>query len=219
MRISREALVVVCCLLCGGAALAAQQATTTQQALERWNKEFAGPLANLNRQPNAGLVAAVAGRRPGRALDVGAGEGRNSIYLAEHGWDVTAVDLSDVAIAQARKNAAARGVKLNAVVGDLDVYDFGTEQFDLVLSFYIHAWHDRTKTDVPSRIYQALKPGGLLVMEAYARPEVAFGFDPDTLAKQYSRFKILRNDSVNDFADWDKDSKRHLVRFVAQKPQ
>jgi SAM-dependent methyltransferase len=218
IRRTRIAL-AMCCLVCAAAALTAQQTTTTQQALERWNKEFAGPLENLNRQPNAGLVAAIAGRPAARALDLGTGEGRNAIYLAERGWDVTGVDLSDVAVAQARKNAAARGVKLNTVVADLDGYDFGDGQWDLVLSFYMHSWHDRTKTDLPSRIFQALKPGGLLVMEGFAKPEVAFGFDPETLAKQYGRFAILRNESVNDLADWDKDAKRHLVRFVARKPQ
>ena len=94
----------ICCLVCAAAALTAQQTTTTQQALERWNKEFAGPLEeNLNRQPNAGLVAAIAGRPAGRALDLRTGEGRNAIYLAERGWDVTGVDLSDVAVAQARE--------------------------------------------------------------------------------------------------------------------
>jgi SAM-dependent methyltransferase len=211
------ALAIGVALLIASVLLPAQQSTTTQQARDRWNKEFSGPLANLNRLPNAGLVSAVQGRKPGRALDLGTGEGRNALYLVENGWTVTGVDLSEVAIEQARKNASQRGLKFEAVVGDLDVYDFGTERYDLVLSFYMHSWHDRSPTDVPRRIHEALKPGGLLVMEAFAKPEVTYGFSVDELARAFSRFSILRNESVNEPADWDKGNNRHIVRFVGQK--
>lgn len=211
------ALAIGVTVLLASVPLAAQQGTTTQQARDRWNKEFSGALANLNRLPNAGLVAAMQGRKPGRALDLGTGEGRNALYLAENGWTVTGVDLSEVAIDQAKKNASQRGLTFEAVVGDLDTYDFGTERYDLVLSFYMHGWHDRSPTDVPRRILEALKPGGLLVMEAYAKPEVAFGFSVDELARAFSRLSILRNESVNEPADWDKGNNRHIVRFVAQK--
>lgn len=210
--------VTVCLgLLFGAPEPNAQQGTTTQQARDRWNKEFSGPLPNLRRLPNAGLIAAVASRAPGRVLDLGTGEGRNALYLAEKGWTVTGVDLSDVAIEQGKKNAAARGLKIDAIVGDLDAYDFGKDQYDLILSFYMHGWHDRSATDVPARIYDALKPGGLLVMEAYGKQEVAYGFSVDELSRAYGRFSILRNEAVNEAADWDKDNKRHIVRFVAQK--
>lgn len=82
----------------------------------------------------------------------------------------------------------------------------------------MHAWHDRSTTDVPARIYDALTPGGLLVMEAYSKPEVAFGFSDVDLTRAYSRFQIIRSKSVHEPADWDKDNKRHIIRFVAQKP-
>ena len=200
-----------------GTSPGAQQGTTTQQAKDRWNKEFSGALTNLNREANTGLVAAVRDRKPGRALDLGTGEGRNALFLAEKGWTVTGVDLSEVAIAQARKNAESRGVKFEAIVGDLDTYDFGKGSYDLILSFYMHGWHDRSATDVPKRIHDALAPGGLLVMEAYAKPEVAYGFSVDELARSFGRLAILRNESVMEAADWDKGNKRHIVRFVAQK--
>jgi SAM-dependent methyltransferase len=190
---------------------------TTDQVKARWDKEFAGDLPNLNREPSALLVQALAGRKPGRALDLGTEQGRNAIYLAEHGWTATGVDLSDVAIDRARKNAAERKVRLEAIVGDLDTYDFGTGQWDLITSFYMHSWHDRSKTDIPARIYQALKPGGLVVIEGFAKPEVPFGFDAEQLKRAFGRFRVLRSESVMDKADWDKDNDRHIVRFVAEK--
>jgi SAM-dependent methyltransferase len=190
---------------------------TTEQVKERWDKQFAGDLRNLNREPSALLVSAIAGRKPGKALDLGTGQGRNAIYLAERGWTVTGVDLSDVAIDHAKKNAAARNVHIDAIVGDLDVFDFGKEQWDLIASFYMHSWHDRSKTDVAARIYEALKPGGLVVMEGFARPEVPFGFDAGQLRQAFGRFRVLRSESVMDKADWDKNNSRHIVRFVAEK--
>ena len=214
----RLSAAVVCLILTWGLATPSSHQATTEAARERWNKEFAGPLPNLNRNANALLVSVIKGKTPGRALDLGVGEGRNAIYLARNGWSVTGVDLSEVAVAQAKQNAAANKAQLTLHVSDLDVFDFGKEQWDLIISTYMHAWHDRSKTDVPARIYDALKPGGLLVMEAFAKPEVAFGFSPLELARQYSRFRILHNEDVNAPADWDKNNTRHLVKFVGQKP-
>ena len=82
------------------------------------------------------------------------------MFLATQGWTVTGVDLSDVAIAQAKKNAAERGVKIAAVVENLDTYDFGTEQWDLICLFYMHSWHGRSPTKPPQRIANALRRGG-----------------------------------------------------------
>ncbi len=202
-----------------------QQAPTTwtppspEQVRERWNATFRLGAPTLKREPSSVLVATVHGRKPGKALDLGTGEGRNALFLAEQEWQVTGVDISDVAIAQAKSNAVDRKVKLEAIVGDLDTYDFGVEQWDLITSFYMHFWHDRSKTDVPARIYKALKPGGLLVIEGFAKPEATTGFSADELSSAYARLRILRNESVVDEADWDTCNKRHIVRFVAEKPK
>ena len=202
-----------------------RQAPTTQtepspeQLRARWNATFLLGAPTLKREPSSVLVATVRGRKPGKALDLGTGEGRNALFLAEQEWQVTGVDISDVAIAQAKSHAVDRKVKLEAVVGDLETYDFGVEQWDLITSFYMHGWHDRSKTDVPARIYKALKPGGLIVIEGFAKPEVTIGFSADELSSAYGQLRILRNESVVDEADWDKGNKRHIVRFVAEKPQ
>jgi ubiquinone/menaquinone biosynthesis C-methylase UbiE len=69
-----------------------------------------GAEPQFNHKPNAFLVECVRNRRPGKALDVGMGSGRNSLYLASHGWDVTGFDIADVAVAQARHRAKKLGV-------------------------------------------------------------------------------------------------------------
>jgi SAM-dependent methyltransferase len=108
------------------------------------------------------LIDAIHGRRPGRALDLGMGEGRNTIYLAEQGWHATGVDLSDVAVAQAKTRASRLHVAINAIVYDLTHYELGKGQWDLIAAFYMHAWYNGTRPETPARLLAALKPGGLL---------------------------------------------------------
>ena len=77
---------------------------------EDWDARYAGSLLLWTAEPNRFLVAEADGLRPGRALDLASGEGRNAVWLAERGWRVTAVDFSPVALAKARALAARRGV-------------------------------------------------------------------------------------------------------------
>ena len=78
-------------------------AQDVQQVRDRWDKVFTDGASSLNTKPNALLVSSVKGRAPGTALDLGIGQGRNAIYLAENGWKVTGVDLSEVAVQQAER--------------------------------------------------------------------------------------------------------------------
>ena len=182
-----------------------------------WDKEFAEGKALLHKGPSQLLITAIEGRKPGAALDLGMGQGRNAVYLAERGWDTTGVDISEVGVEQAKQNASARGVKLNAVVENLNAFDLGIEKWDLITSFYMHSWHRRSKTDVPKRIYDALKPGGLLVIEGFAEPPNKFGLQTEQLAKEFGQMLILKNENVDDYPAWYLPEKVPLVRFVAEK--
>jgi SAM-dependent methyltransferase len=193
------------------------QTQTAEEVRSRWNAAFAEGAPALDRAPSRLLVESVRGRAPGTALDLGSGQGRNALFLAEAGWSVTGVDISEVAVEQARQLARTRRATVHFMIADLDGYDLGRERWDLITSFYMHGWHDRSPTDVPSRIVAALKPGGLLVMEGFARPDVSFGFDAAQLVNAYGRLRVLRADAVTDTAEWDRGNRRQLVRFVAEK--
>jgi len=183
-----------------------------QSLRDNWNEIFRNGLGFL-RQPNRLLVEVVKGRKPGAALDVAMGQGRNALHLAAQGWKVTGVDISDEGIRMAREEAARRKLALEAVNANIDEYDFGKARWDLVTMIYAGdkvAWIEKIK---PS-----LRPGGLFVVEFFAKTgDGDGGFEPGQLAKLFATgFEILKDEVVEDAPDWALDRAK-LVRFVAKK--
>jgi SAM-dependent methyltransferase len=113
-------------------------------------------------RPNGRLVAEVADLAPGRALDVGCGEGGDAIWLAKHGWAVTAIDISDVAIARAAEGARLSGVAVDWVVGDALRTRLPARSFDLVSMQYPALPKGAGDTAVWT-LLETTRPGGLLL--------------------------------------------------------
>jgi 2-polyprenyl-3-methyl-5-hydroxy-6-metoxy-1,4-benzoquinol methylase len=155
---------------------------------------------------------------PGRALDVGMGQGRNAIYLAQQGWAVTGFDPADKAVALAEQEAKRLGVTLTTHVARDDQFDFGKGQWDLIVLSYVGA------RDFVPRVFESLKPGGLVVVEGFhrdatktARVGGAVVYDTNELLKLFERFRVVRYEDTEGVADFGMD-KRRLVRLCAQKP-
>jgi SAM-dependent methyltransferase len=107
-----------------------------------WDDKWRGRLdehrhAELTGQPSRFLVSAVEGSEPGRALDLACGAGRHAVWLAERGWQVTAVDFSEVALAEARRLAAVRGVDVEWIAADVLAWEPPARAFELVLLLYL----------------------------------------------------------------------------------
>jgi 2-polyprenyl-3-methyl-5-hydroxy-6-metoxy-1,4-benzoquinol methylase len=130
---------------------------------EEWNLRHgeAGPLFGV--EPNRFLVAEVAGLEPGSALDLACGAGRNAVWLAEQGWVVRAADFSDVALDNARRLAAERGVEVDWVQTDLREWQPARRGFDLVIVLYLQLPGDERRV-VLGRAADALAPGGTLLV-------------------------------------------------------
>lgn len=128
-----------------------------------WDRKYEEKELLWSAKPNRFLVAEAAGLAPGRALDLACGEGSNAIWLAELGWQVTAVDFSEVAIAKARERAARDGVDVEFLCADLLDFEPEEDAFDLVLLLYLHLYPDAHRT-VLSRAANALVPGGTLIL-------------------------------------------------------
>lgn len=155
---------------------------------DAWNERYRGSGLVWSAEPNRFLVEQVADRAPGRALDLAAGEGRNSVWLAEQGWATTAVDFSDVAIEKAGEMAAVRGVSITTVVADVtgDLSGIVTPRdFDLVVVAYLQLpAEDRARA--MANAVAALAPGGMLLEIAHDAANLSGGHggpqDPSVLA-------------------------------------
>ena len=137
------------------------------------------------RPPNAHLVAAVSGVRPGRSLDAGCGHGAETLWLAAHGWEVTAVDFSASALTHARSRAVALGPEIAEriawVEGDLGVWTAQPEHFDLVVCLHVHV--AGSVDEMVRRMASAVAPGGTLFMVGHRPSDPATG-KPTAAANQ-----------------------------------
>lgn len=102
---------------------------------------------------------------PGRALDLGCGEGADAVWLAERGWHVVAVDVSETALGRARQAASSRGVANRIEFIQVDLSDgFPDGMFDLVSSQFLHSTVRLERPEILANAARAVRPGGLLVI-------------------------------------------------------
>ena len=131
------------------------------QAAE-WDAKYSERDAMWSGRPNGRLVAEVADLAPGRALDVGCGEGADAIWLARRGWTVTAIDISDLALGRAREAAERAGAALEWVCGDVLQTPFPARSFDL-LSMQYPALPKAAGAAAVRTLLDTVRPGGLLL--------------------------------------------------------
>jgi 2-polyprenyl-3-methyl-5-hydroxy-6-metoxy-1,4-benzoquinol methylase len=148
----------------------------------KWNQRFESEDTYLGERPSPFLSREIERIRrlaPGkRALDIACGEGRNSVFLAQQGFLVTALDISDVGLGKAARRASGAGVAVDFRQVDLDGYRF-TEQFDLIINFNF-----LLRGLIPEAV-QALSPGGLLIIDTIMEsPELLAAHTPAYLLRQ-----------------------------------
>ncbi len=170
--------------------------------LERWETRFAAPGYVFGKEPNA-FLAAQAPRLRGlkTALAVADGEGRNGVWLAQQGLDVLAVDFSPAALAKAQALAEERGVQLRTEVADLTTWRWPSEAFDVIVAIFIFV-APGARAAFFAHLKQALKPGGLLLMQGYRPKQIEYrtGGPPDA-ERMYTR--ALLEDAFADLAELD----------------
>jgi len=177
-----------------------------------WNAAFklgGGPSAPLRL-----LQEAIRKVKPGRALDAGMGRGRNTIFLAENGWDAYGYDMAEDAIAAAQAAAKEAGVRITTYVAKQEDFDFGESKWDLILCSY--SGIGMNGTHWPAVFWKALKPGGLVVIQGFQSTSL----DWTKTSENWKNFHILRLEDedpgyVDD--DWPPSRTNRTLMLVARK--
>ncbi len=151
---------------------------------DEWNRRYTGSELLWTAQPNRFLVAGVADAAPGRALDLACGEGRNAVWLAEQGWQVTGVDFSEVALKKARRLAEGRRVNVEWMQADLLDYRPEQRAYDLVIIFYLQVPATQRRQIVRVAA-DAVAAGGTVLLVAHDSSNLKHGHggpqDPSVL--------------------------------------
>jgi SAM-dependent methyltransferase len=173
--------------------------------VEFWNRRYAGSELVWTAEANRFLVAEVADLNPGRALDLACGEGRNAVWLAEHGWEVTAVDFSEVGLAKAARLADERGVSVEWIQADLLDFVPAPGAFDWVAVFYLHVVAGERRP-ILARAADAVAAGGWLLVVGHDASNLTDGcggpqdpailFTPEEVASELPGLRIERAERV-----------------------
>lgn len=197
--------------------------------LARWNERFSASDYIFGTAPNAFLASKAALFKPGqRALCVADGEGRNSVWLAEQGLEVTAFDISPVGVAKAQRLAADRGVRVVHEVASVYDWPWPQAQFDVVAAIFVQFADPAMRSFLFERMARSLKPGGLVLIEGYTPKQLEYNtggpsklenlYTAELLRSSFEGFEVLE---LREYEAELEEGSRHagtsaLIDFVAR---
>jgi len=175
-----------------------------------WDKRYAQNGFLFGTEPAAALRKHASSFHDGAAcLCVADGEGRNSVWLAEQGHQVTAWDASSVAVEKAKGLAQVREVSVDFRVDDASSYDWSAEQFDVVVAIFIQFAGPDLRDKMFNGMKRATRSGGLLFLHGYTPEQIAFGTGGPPCAENLYTEEILKEG----FSDFEI---LHLDRYIAE---
>ena len=195
---------------------------------EDWDRRYEETELLWSAEPNRFLVEEAAALTPARALDLACGEGRNAIWLAELGWQVTAVDFSEVAIAKAREQTARAGAHVEFICADLLDFEPQPAAYDLVIVLYLQLPADERRL-VLSRAASALAERGTFLLIGHDLTNLTEGvggpsdpgvlYTPDDIVAELPELEIEKAGRVLRGVDRaDRPAIDALVRAVRRRP-
>lgn len=158
-----------------------------------WDKRYQGDDYVYGTAPNDFLKSQVAELPRGKVLCLAEGEGRNAVFLAQRGFDVTAVDLSPVGLAKARRLAEQQGVGISTIVADLSDFQITPEAWDGIISIFAHM-PPPARRHIHREVVNGLRPRGVLVLEAYRPEQLKFGTGGPPVAEMMMDLDGLRSE-------------------------
>lgn len=195
-----------------------------------WDTRYAEAGWLYGVEPNDFVRERSGAIRPGGAvLCVAAGQGRDAVHLARRGHPVTAVDRSAVGLEDARRLATERGVRIETVLADLAHWDPGVARWDGVVSTFAHMRPDG-RAALHRRLVRALRPGGVLILEAYTLRQLGYGTGGPPEAELLMSLAALRHELRGLVFEHALERERevvegerhtglaHVVQVVARRP-
>ncbi len=162
---------------------------------KRWDEKYRHPRPGPAKGVNPFLKRHIHSLPKGRALDLACGEAQNAVFLAQHVFEVEAIDISSVALQKAEERAKAKGVRIRPIAADLDTFRIEERRYDLIANFY---FLDRRL--IP-KIKKGLKKGGRVIFETYLIDQRNLGtggprdpkyfLRPNELLRLFSDFRVL----------------------------
>jgi len=163
---------------------------------EKWNNRYSSEEYFFGKEPNDFFKSEIEKLSPGKALFLGDGEGRNSVYAAKLGWDIDSIDISEVGKSKADKLAKENNVQINYIVADALDYDYPKNLYDAIVVIYFHVDEELRKKN-HKQIIDALKNNGVLIFLVYEKDHIKLNTNgPSSLNLLYSLDEI-----VEDFID------------------
>ncbi|MDF2158549.1 class I SAM-dependent methyltransferase [Algoriphagus sp. CAU 1675] len=165
---------------------------------EFWNERYSAEAYAYGTEPNEFYREIIRNLEPGKVLFPAEGEGRNAVFAATLGWDVAAFDLSEEGKAKAEKLAESKGVNIDYRVGTLPELSYEDESFDVVVLIFAH-FPPSIRSFMHSQLLALLKPGGLLVLEAFSKDHLQYNSKnpkaggPKDLAMLYSEEELMQD--------------------------
>lgn len=196
-----------------------------------WDERYAGSDYLFGTEPSIFLRRHAGLLEPGASvLAVADGEGRNSVFMAEKGLKVTAMDSSGVGLEKARKLAAARGVEVDFRLADLKTWDWAEAAYDVVAAIFIQFADPAFRAQIFDGIERTLKPGGLLLLHGYTPRQLVHRtggpsaeenlYTREMLAERFAGWEMLRLAEYEEALD---EGPGHsgmsaLVDLIARRP-
>ncbi len=179
---------------------------------ERWNERYSGDTYRFGKDPIPYLVEQISRLPKGKALDLAMGEGRNGVFLATKGFQVTGLDISEKGLEKAQSLAKAQGATIETKVVDLDDALLGTNEYDLVLCTYY------LNRGLLPKMKQAVKPGGMVVVETYTMDHLKYRpeFRKEWLLEKNELVEWFKDFTILDYQVVD-NGESAFASIIAQK--
>lgn len=194
---------------------------------EFWNQRYAENKMVYGYEPNTFFKQFIDAHKPGSLLLPAEGEGRNAVYAASKGWQTDAFDFSEVAMGKALEHASSKSVLVNYLLKNIN--DFRADkQYDAVSLIYVHL-PEVLRTKFHQEVYKSIKPGGFLVLEAFAKEQVQFSsggpkdpimlYDAPSLCNDFQFLHMInceQKEIILDEGDYHK-GKAAVLRMIGQR--